>query len=572
MQARPGSSPGRPRGTPHTHRPSKPRSVVFLLAATPATVFLLVTFLLTVARLPADPRTKRAQPRPIPASGPAAPPGSIGGVLVGAERARRAVASRDARFDGCFVHAVRSTRIYCRPSCPARTPNPDNSAFFPTAAAAQAAGYRACLRCLPDAVPGSPEWDLRADLAGRAMRLITDGVVDRRGVRGLADELGYSARHLNRVLTGELGAGPLGLARANRAHNARVLIESTGMPFSDIAFAAGFASLRQFNDTIREVFANTPGQLRSRRGCASAEPGAVHLRLALRPPFDARNLFGFLRDRAVSGLESSSDGPDPYYARSLRLPHGTGIAVLRPRAEYLDCVLHLVDLRDLGAAVARMRRLFDLDADPVAVDAALGADPALAPSATARPGIRVPGCADGWELLVRAILGQQVSVTSARRTVEVLVQRLGEDCHEVASIGVHRLFPTAEALAEHATGAIAGPRARASTVARVAAAVADGDLQLHPGRDQQELRDELLAVRGIGPWTADYVTMRVLGAPDVPLTGDLAVRNGAAALGMPNTSTQLDERLRRLRPWRSYAGMHLWVAAAGSAHLETERS
>lgn len=492
-------------------------------------------------------------------------------MLVGAERARRAVASRDARFDGCFVHAVRSTRIYCRPSCPARTPNPDNSAFFPTTAAAQAAGYRACLRCLPDAVPGSPEWDLRADLAGRAMRLITDGVVDRRGVRGLAEELGYSSRHLNRVLTDELGAGPLGLARANRAHNARVLIEGTGMPFSDIAFAAGFTSLRQFNDTIREVFASTPGQLRSRRRSASAEPGAVHLRLAFRPPFDAVGLFGFLRDRAVGGSESTSDGPELRYARSLRLPHGTGTAVLRPRTDHLDCVLHLVELRDLGAAVARLRRLFDLDADPVAVDGALGADPALAAGAAARPGIRVPGSADGLELLVRAILGQQVSVASARRTAAVLVERLGEECEDPAGTGVHRLFPTAEVLAEHATDAIPGPRARAATAARVAAAVAGGKLQLHPGRDQRELRAELLAVRGIGPWTADYVTMRVLGAPDVPLTGDLALRGGAAALGMPSSPAQLDERLRPLSPWRSYAGMHLWAAAAGRAHLETER-
>ncbi|MBE9375650.1 DNA-3-methyladenine glycosylase 2 family protein [Saccharopolyspora sp. HNM0983] len=490
-------------------------------------------------------------------------------MLVGAEQARRAVASRDARFDGCFVHAVRSTRIYCRPSCPARTPNPGNSTFFPTAAAAQAAGYRACLRCLPDAVPGSPEWDLRADLAGRAMRLITDGLVDRSGVGGLAAELGYSARQLNRVLTGELGAGPLGLARANRAHHARILIEGTGMAFSDIAFAAGFSSLRQFNDTIREVFASTPGQLRSRRGAGPADPGAVHLRLAFRPPFDAAGVFGFLRDRAVTGLESVTD---LRYARSLRLPHGTGTAVLRPKAEHLGCTLHLADLRDLGAAVARLRRLFDLDADPVAVDTALAADPAFGHAVAVRPGIRVPGSVDGLETLVRTVLGQQVSVAVARRGLGVLVQRLGAEIDDPAGAGVHRLFPTAEALAEHATAAVPGPRSRADTVAEAAAAVAGGALRLHPGRDRQELRAELLAVRGIGPWTADCVTMRVLGAPDVLLSGDLALRRGAAALGLPSAPAELDERARRLSPWRSYAGMHLWAAATGRAHLETESS
>jgi AraC family transcriptional regulator of adaptative response / DNA-3-methyladenine glycosylase II len=323
-----------------------------------------------------------------------------------AERCYRVVTARDPRFDGQFIMAVRTTGIYCRPSCPASTPKERNVRFFPTSAAAQANGFRACRRCLPDAVPGSPDWNVRADLAARAMRLISDGTVEREGVPGLARRLGYSERQLGRVLTAELGAGPLALARAHRAHSARLLIEMSGLPLTDVAFAAGFSSVRQFNETIREVFATTPSQLRAaslRRGRAPGEGSTrLSLRLPFRPPFDAAGLLRFFARHAVPGVE---DVTDESYARTLRLAHGTGVVRLTPEAGHVRCDLLLADLRDLGSAVSRVRRLLDLDADPVAIARVLGADPALAPIVAAVPGIRVPGAVDGDELLLRALLG-----------------------------------------------------------------------------------------------------------------------------------------------------------------------
>jgi AraC family transcriptional regulator of adaptative response / DNA-3-methyladenine glycosylase II len=477
---------------------------------------------------------------------------------VGTEQAYRAVASRDSRFDGCFIVAVRSTGIYCRPSCPARTPKPANTVFFPTTAAAQSAGYRACRRCLPDAVPGSPEWNLRADLAGRAMRLINDGVIERSGVSGLAAQLGYSPRHLTRMLAAELGAGPLGLARARRAHSARILIETTGLNFTDIAFAAGFTSLRQFNDTIREVFATTPTDLRhqarSRGRPDTGTAGVIRLRLPLRPPCDNAGMLDFLARRALSGME---DAGAEHYTRALRLPNGTGIATLRLNNDHVATTLRLTDLRDLGSAVARLRRLLDLDADPAAVREVLAADPALAEGITRTPGVRVPGSVDGGEILVRAVIGQQISVAAARTTTQQLVADLGEPLPQPDD-GVTTLFPTPEALAANVPEVLPGPRQRVEAVRRVSEALADGSLRVHPGRDESELRRELQSYPGIGPWTANYVTMRVLGAPDILLDGDLAVRQGANSLGLPSDAAALRTHSSRWSPWRSYAGALLW--------------
>lgn len=483
-------------------------------------------------------------------------------VLLDHDSCYRAFASREARFDGCFVVAVHTTGIYCRPSCPSVTPKPQHVSFLPTSAAAQLAGYRACRRCLPDAVPGSPEWDLRGDLAARAMRLISDGVVEREGVTGLAGRLGYSTRQLNRVLAAELGAGALALARAHRAQAARVLLETTTFPVADVAFAAGFASVRQFNDGIRAVFATTPSGLRARgRQARHAAPGTVALRLPFRAPLDAPGLLAFLAARAVPGVESVGHG---WYARTLRLPYGSATATLRPRASHVDATLRLAELRDLPAAVSRLRRLLDLDADPVAVDDALSGDPGLAARVAAVAGIRVPGSVDGAETLLRAVLGQQVSVTAARTAAARLAAALGEplDAPDGALSG---LFPTAAAVAEHSAAVLTGPRRRVEAVRTVAAALASGDLVVDPGRDPRELRAELEAVRGIGPWTAGYVVLRVLGATDLLLETDLAIRRGAAALGLPSDTDGLRRTARRWRPWRSYAGMHLWRAATPTA-------
>ena len=402
----------------------------------------------------------------------------------------RAMHSRDARFDGWFVAGVTSTGIYCRPSCPARTPRRANVRFFAGAAAAQGAGFRACMRCRPDAAPGSPEWDVRSDLVARAMRMIDDGVVERDGVSGLARRLGYTERHLTRLIRAELGAGPLAIARARRAQTARLLIETTALPFSDVAFAAGFASIRQFNETVREVFALSPTELR-RRGRSGREsgPGAVALRLPYRQPHDAHGALDFLAARAIPGLEAAGDGA---YRRVLSLPAGPGRVALAPGDEHVAAVLALDDLRDLGAAVARCRRLLDLDADPVAIDAELARDPVLAPLVARRPGVRLPGTADGFETAVRAVVGQQVSVAAARTVLGRIVAALGEPLDASAGDGLTTAFPAADALAEAPDAALPMPASRRRALRALAGAVAGGRpvarARRRPGRGARAAR------------------------------------------------------------------------------------
>ena len=550
----------------------------------------------------------------------------------------RAIDSRDARFDGQFVTAVRSTGIYCRPSCPARTPKPSNVTFYPTSAAAHEAGYRACKRCLPEAAPGSPQWNLRGDTAGRAMRLIADGVVEREGVPGLAHRLGYSPRHLTRLLTAELGAGPLALSRAHRAQTARMLLVGTDLPAADVAFSSGFASVRQFNDTIREVFGVPPLELRARRRAtrngdgrmprpdAASAPGvAIDLALPHRGPLDAAGLFAWMTARAVSGAEVATAST---FSRTLRLPHGPAWFELRLDAG--DAALaggvrsgtastrtagagdttgrlrlraELSNLADLSTLVTRARRLFDLDADPDAVDEALAQHPELAPLVAGLPGIRVPGAADPHEMLIRAMVGQQITVVAARTALTALTAALGEEAPAFSRVsGVEsglettaraalegtppsdprgasdpgyprdaaapqgslqeplRLFPTMAAIAEHGHEVLRGPAARIRAITGAAAALADGSLTLTTGDDAAEQRAALLAMPGIGPWTADYVRMRVLGDPDVFLPGDVAVRTGATASGLPAEPRALTEWAGRTAPWRSYLTAHLWRA------------
>ncbi|MGQ5229796.1 AlkA N-terminal domain-containing protein [Streptomyces sp. MN3] len=448
-----------------------------------------------------------------------------------------AVRSRDARFDGVFFFAVETTGIYCRPSCPAVTAKRAHVRFFPTAAAAQGAGFRACRRCRPDAVPGSAEWNVRADAVGRAMRLIADGVVDREGVAGLAARLGYSARQVQRQLTAELGAGPVALARAQRAHTARVLLQTTGLPVTEVAWAAGFASVRQFNDTVRAVYATTPTGLRAtapRRG--RPRPGTptagVPLRLAHRGPYQARLVFDLLEREAVPGVEVMTGTPGARtYRRTLRLPYGTGIAAVEERPHtgtgarpggWLAARVHLTDLRDLTTAVQRLRRLFDLDADPYAVDERLGADARLAPLVAARPGLRSPGAADPDEVAVRALVGRDTAAELVRR----YGKRLDAPCG-----GLTHLFPESAVLAG------AEPE---GTLGALTAALADGAVRLGPGADRDAARDALAAVPGLGDRTVAEIRTRALGDPDVAPPG----------LDAPDS----------WRPWRSYALNHLRAA------------
>ncbi|MEX0426500.1 Ada metal-binding domain-containing protein [Nocardioides sp. DS6] len=478
------------------------------------------------------------------------------------ESCYRAVKSRDRRFDGVFYTAVRTTGIYCRPSCPARTPAYANVTFHRTAASAQAAGFRACKRCQPDATPGSPDWDLAATAAGRAMRLIADGVVDREGVDGLAARLGYSPRHLTRILTAELGAGPLALARARRAQTARTLVETTDLGFADIAFAAGFASVRQFNDTVREVYAATPTQLRGRRRSrdtpgGTAPVGTVSLRLAVRTPFAGRALLGFLRDHAVPGVETAGEG---WFARTLDLPHGPGSVRLElddlaatGETGFVRATFRLADLRDTGAAVERARRLVDADCDPCAVGEAFAGDPILGPLVRRWPGLRVPGSVDGPELAVRTVVGQQVSVAGARTVLGRIVAAHGTPV-DTGVDGLTHLFPSPAALAAIEPGVLPMPRARGRTIATLASAVTAGDLCLDRGTDRAGVRAAMLALPGIGPWTADYVALRALGHPDVFLPTDVGIIRALRRRGAADADPE------RWRPWRSYALLHLWTA------------
>jgi AraC family transcriptional regulator of adaptative response / DNA-3-methyladenine glycosylase II len=474
----------------------------------------------------------------------------------------RAIDSRDTRFDGQFVTAVRSTRIYCRPSCPARTPKPSNVTFYPTSAAAHEAGYRACKRCLPEAAPGSPQWNLRGDTAGRAMRLIADGVVEREGVPGLARRLGYSPRHLTRLLTTELGAGPLALSRAHRAQTARMLLVGTDLSAAEVAFSSGFASVRQFNDTVREVFGMAPLELRARRrhtaggAAAASAPGAIDLVLPHRGPLDAPGLFAWMAARAVDEAEIATSSS---FGRTLRLAGGPAWFELRlDGAGRVRLSAKLSHLGDLSTLVTRARRLFDLDADPLAVDEALSRHPELAPLVAGLPGIRVPGAADPHEMLIRAMVGQQITVVAARTALSALTVALGD---RVDGFGpATRLFPSMDTIAARGHEVLRGPAARIRSIVGAAAALADGSLPLTPGDDGADQRAALLAMPGIGPWTADYVRMRVLGDPDVFLPGDVAVRSGAAAAGLPSDPRPLTEWASRTAPWRSYLTAHLWRA------------
>ncbi|MFF4488901.1 AlkA N-terminal domain-containing protein [Streptomyces sp. NPDC001544] len=474
------------------------------------------------------------------------------------ERCVRAVQSKDARFDGWFFTAVTTTRIYCRPSCPVVPPKPGNMTFYPSAAACQQAGFRACKRCRPDTSPGSPEWNQRADLVARAMRLIADGVVDRDGVPGLAARLGYSTRQVERQLLAELGAGPLALARAQRAQTARLLIETTPLPMAEIAFAAGFSSIRTFNDTVREVFALPPSELRARvpkKNSAAATPGALSLRLPFRAPLNPDNLFGHLAATAVPGVEEWRDGA---YRRTLRLPYGHGIVALAPRPDHIACRLTLSDLRDLTVAISRCRRLLDLDADPVAVDDQLRADPLLAPLVDKAPGRRVPRTVDEAEFAVRAVLGQQVSTAAARTHAARLVTAHGRPVDDPEG-GLTHLFPSPEELAALDPETLAMPRTRRTTFTTLVRQLADGSLHLGVESDWAETRARLLDLPGFGPWTVDVIAMRALGDPDAFLPTDLGIRRAAQELGLPSTPAALTARAAAWRPWRAYAVQYLWA-------------
>ena len=499
------------------------------------------------------------------------------------ERCYGALQSRDPRFDGWFFTAVTSTRIYCRPSCPAKTPKRENVRFYSTSAAAQQSGFRACLRCRPDAAPGSPEWLGRADVAARAVKLILHGTVDTDGVSGLAHRLGYSERQLHRVLLAEVGTGALALARAQRAQTARLLLETTDLPVTRIAFASGFASVRQFNDTVRSVFARTPTDLRrsahKRKRLAVTRIGLADRRGVLRagkPSHSGSHTES--RSRSVRSSISSRTGPFPgvelvdtgVYTRTLRMPNGDAVVSLTPDDGFVRAEFALDDLRDLTSAVARCRQLFNLDADPVAVDDALSKDRLLEPLVRRWPGLRVPGAADGFEIAVRAVIGQQISVTGARTVAGRLVEAAGAAQRHRRS--VNRAFPHPWARRRWASPEIFPmPKARGRALLQLAESVADGRMIIDPGADPAELDATEL---DSGNRTVDVVVRRhasARGSRRVHADGSRP-ETCAAALGQPDDAASITARAERWRPWRSYALFHLWsVTERDELGRRTER-
>lgn len=474
------------------------------------------------------------------------PPDVVAGLLADPDACYRAVSSRDARWDGRLYLGVVSTGVYCRPSCPARTPKPQNCRYFASGSAAVAAGFRACRRCRPDALPGTRDHDHRGDLVARALRLIRDGAVDDGGVAGLAARLDVSERHLTRMLSAEVGVGPARLASSRRAQLARLLVEQSTLSMADVAFTAGFSSIRQFNDVMRAELGCPPSALRAsprtdERRPVGTGPGLT-LRLPYREPYAVDRVWRYLGARLVPGVEHVAD--DGTLVRSVRTPSGRGQVAVDPPADGVVKVhLELTELGDLGAAVVAVRRWLDLDADPTAVTGTLARDPALVDIVRAAPGLRVPGTPDGFELAVRAVVGQQVSVAAAG----TLLGRI------VAAIGEPGTFPSAEQVVDAGPAALSGSGLtgrRVDTLVHLSSAVADGGLVLDPGADRDEARRRLLALPGIGAWTADYVALRALGDPDAWPATDLVLARRVRA-------HDLDPA--RWRPWRGYAAMHLWT-------------
>jgi AraC family transcriptional regulator of adaptative response / DNA-3-methyladenine glycosylase II len=475
-----------------------------------------------------------------------------------------AVASRDRRFEGRFLVAVTSTGVYCRVGCPSRTPGRDRVRFFATPAAAEAAGFRACRRCRPEAdgVPGSA-------LVGQALHLIAGGGVDGPGVGGAARRLGVSSRTLHRRLTASLGTSARPIAGSRRVQTARTLITETSLPLTEVAFAAGFNSLRRFNEVMRAELGVSPGTLRGPRAPSSppvpapAEGGApwLTLRLSVREPYEPAPLLAFLAARTVASVDSG--GPDTY-ARSLRTLRGSAVVELRPAAGHVSLRVRLDHVADLEEVVRRCRRLLDLDTDPAAVGAVLGADPLLAPLVASHPGLRVPGAAEPFELAVRAVLGQQVSVAAARTLARRLVARHGEALARPAGPITH-LFPAAARLAEADLGGLGLTGGRVTAVRALSRAVAEG-LDLEAG-DPGEIDASLATLPGFGPWTRAYVAMRARGDPDALPVSDLGLRRALERLGAAAGARSVAARAERWRPWRAYACAHLWSSLATT--LET---
>jgi len=461
------------------------------------------------------------------------------------EICRRARISRDARFDGRFFVGVTSTGIYCRPVCPAPQALENNVQYFPTAAAAAGSGLRPCLRCRPEVSPGTPAWNGVSTTVARGLRLIGEGALDEDSVEGLAARLGIGSRHLRRLFLEHLGATPVAIAQARRLQFAKRLIDETAMPLTEVALAAGFGSIRRFNATIEDAYRRTPRELRRLAGTpAAAQPGEHVLHLHFRPPLDWTALLDFMRIRAISPIEEVSAD---CYRRRFFWNGIYGKLEARLAGNAVRLAVTYPDARALLAITERVRRMFDLDADPAVIAAQLQVDPALEKRIRKRPGLRIPGAWDVWEAGVRAIAGQQVSVRAATTIAARLVARFGDGCR----------FPPPLALAEADIEAAGVPGKRAGTIRRFAASALSGAVCLSQGAEPEAFRRSLTAISGIGEWTAQYVSLRALGDPDAFPAGDLGLRK---ALGCD--PREMKSRSEAWRPWRAYAAMYLWQVEA----------
>jgi len=479
------------------------------------------------------------------------------------DRFYEALKSRDRRFDGRFYVGVTSTGVYCRPVCPARTPKRANVRFFPCAAGAESAGFRPCRRCRPETAPGTPAWSGTSATVSRAMRLIAQGALDSGGMDDLADRLGVGARHLRRLFDRHVGASPLAVAKTRRIHFARRLLDDTELPMRDVAYASGFSSIKRFNTVMRETFRRSPTEMRrATRACDRvAGEGRLDLRLPFKEPYDWDGVLEYFAARATPGVEEVRDGE---YLRTFAYEDCRGVLRVR-RCPEKPCVILSVPAsarRRLMDITERVRRLFDLGADPLPIAALLGADPELTSVVRRRPGLRVPGAWDPFEVAVRAILGQQVSVRGATTLAGRLAQRFGERVKGLPEDGPHLLFPGPAALAEADVAAIGMPGKRGAGVRELARRVRDGELPLSWGECHDRTHAALVSVPGIGEWTAKYVAMRALGQPDVFLAGDLGVRKAMANGNGAPTAAEALARSEKWRPWRAYAVLYLWAKEA----------
>ena len=477
------------------------------------------------------------------------------------ERARK---SRDARFDGQFFIGVRTTGIYCRPICPANTPKSENVSFFPTAAAASEAGYRPCLRCRPECAPGTPAWSGTSTTVRRGLRLIANGALDDGNVEDLATRLGVTSRHLRRLFTRHLGASPLAVAHTQRLHFAKQLIDQTRLPMRDVAVAAGYGSVRRFNDSFVKIYGRSPRELRRTANAPEVEgaDATLTVKLPYRRPFDWRASLAFFAARATPGVESVEGDR---YLRTVKLEGRPGIIELREDGENVLLTMRGIDTAQVFTVVQLCREMFDLDAPMHEITGALSQDALLRRLLRASPGVRVPGAWDGFELTIRAILGQQISVRAATTIAGRVAAAYGEPVAGPESAGLGRLFPEPGRLARARFNGMGITRSRAATLRNVATAVADGSLSFDAAQDPAAFRESLLGIRGIGEWTAQYVAMRALKNPDAFPAADLGLLRALDRPGQPRLRpSELENLSQAWRPWRAYAALLLWGSSPGS--------